>query len=402
MFLDFFYGLRAHNIPVSTRELLDFIDVINKYSSEGEQIDSQRFYQIAKSVFIKDIKYYDAYDQAFSATFSNIIGESNFKDLLSKWLEDAKKTKLSDQRKKDAMNLPSEELIKELQKRIDEQKERHDGGNKWIGTGGTSAFGHSGFNPAGIRVGGAGKNRSALAVAGERKFKEYRTDSVINIRQIKLALKKLRLLKKSGKPKLDIKKTIDKTVANAGEIEIVKSRSRKNNLKLVLLMDVGGSMTSFSQRVSDLFSAANQTNHFKELHHYYFHNIFYDDLYTAPIFNQDYEISLEKIYKRHGRDTKFIIIGDGYMAPYELFQMTSNMKDFYYSFKKDSKKSNRTGLDQVKSIMRQYPDTIWLNPEGKSLWQEPTISAISKTIPMFELTVDGLEKGIKSLLGAGK
>jgi len=398
MFLNFFYTLRKFNIPVSTRELIEFINILEIYSSKGEQIDSKRFYQIAKSIFIKDIKYYDSYDQAFSHVFSGLISEEDFKSKLQKWLEDALKKELSEKRKTDAMNLPNEDLMKELQKRIDEQKERHDGGNKWIGTGGTSAFGHSGYNKAGIRVGGVGRSKSALAVAGERKFKEYRTDSILDIRQIKIALKQLRVLKKSGRESLDISKTIKKTVENSGEIEIVSSKSRKNNLKLVLLMDIGGSMTPYSKRVSELFSAAHQVNHFKEFNHYYFHNIFYDDFYTTSELTSNNQISFNKLKSIHSGDTKFIIVGDAYMAPYELFQMTGSMSEFYYSFTKDSKKSDKTGLERVQMLKRFFNDTIWINPEKKDLWNAPTIKAIKQEIPMFELTLDGIEKSIKNLL----
>lgn len=398
MFLDFFYKLRSLNAPVSTREYLDLINVLQSYSAKGESISPERFYQIARSVLIKDIKYYDSYDIAFSSCFSGLVTDDDFKNKLKSWLENALNSELSEERKQNAMNLPSEELMKELQKRIDEQKERHDGGNKWIGTGGTSAFGHSGFNPNGIRVGGKGQNKSALAVAGRREFKEYRTDEILNIRQIKVALKKLRLLKESGRKELNIDKSIKATCQNAGEIEIIESKSRKNNLKLVLLMDIGGSMTPHSQRVSKLFSAAHQTNHFKEFKHYYFHNIFYDDLYHHASLHPSEITDFSKLKFKHNADTRFIIVGDAYMAPYELFQMTGSMREFYYSFIKDNKKSNLTGIDRVELIKKHYDKTIWLNPEPKSLWSAPTIKAIKDIIPMYELSLDGITEGISKLV----
>ncbi len=398
MFLDFFYTLRDYKVPVSTREYLDLISVLNSYSEGNESIDPERFYQVARSVLIKDTKYYDSYDLAYTNCFKDVVSAGDFKDKLNEWLQNALEKELSEERKKQAMNLPSEELMKELQKRIDEQKERHDGGNKWIGTGGTSAFGHSGFNPSGIRVGGIGQSKSALAVAGRREFKSYRTDEILDVRQIKVALKKLRSLKETGQAKINIDKTIDKTCQNAGEIEIVETKSRKNNLKLVLLMDVGGSMTPHSKRVSQLFSAAHQTNHFKEFKYFYFHNIFYDDLYETSSMNP-YEItSFSKLKNMFNPDTRFIIVGDAYMAPYELFQMTGSMREFYYSFVKDNKKSTLTGMDRVELLKKMYEKSVWLNPEPKRLWSAPTISAVKKVIPMFELSVDGISQAIKRLV----
>jgi len=398
MFLDFFYKLRSLNAPVSTREYLDLLNVLDSYSKKNETISPERFYQIARSILIKDVKYYDAYDLAFSECFSGLVSDDDFKSKLNDWLQNALEKELSEERKANAMNLPSEELMKELQKRIDEQKERHDGGNKWIGTGGTSAFGHSGFNPNGIRVGGEGINKSALAVAGRREFKDYRTDEILNIRQIKVALKKLRSLKESGRKELNIEKSIKATCNNAGEIEIIETKSRKNNLKLVLLMDIGGSMTPHSNRVSQLFSAAHQTNHFKEFKHYYFHNIFYDDLYHHANLHPDEITDFQKLKSIHNSDTRFIIVGDAYMAPYELFQMTGSMREFYYSFIKDNKKSNLTGMDRVEVLKKLYAKTVWLNPEPKKLWSAPTIKAIKEVIPMFELSIDGLSEAIKELI----
>jgi uncharacterized protein with von Willebrand factor type A (vWA) domain len=398
MFLDFFYTLRDYKVPVSTREYLDLISVLNSYSENNESVSPERFYKVARSVLIKDTKFYDSFDLAYTTCFKDVVSESDFKDKLNQWLQNAIDKDLSEERKKQAMNLPSEELMKELQKRIDEQKERHDGGNKWIGTGGTSAFGHSGYNENGIRVGGEGQNRKALAVAGRREFKKYRTDEILDVRQIKVALKKLRSLKETGQAKINISKTIDKTCENAGEIEIVETKSRKNNLKLVLLMDVGGSMTPHSRRVSQLFSAAHQTNHFKEFKHFYFHNIFYDDLYETADMNPNEITSFSKLKSKFNADTRFIIVGDAYMAPYELFQMTGSMREFYFNFVKDNKKSNLTGIDRVELIKKMFDKSIWLNPEPKRLWQAPTISAVKAVIPMFELSVDGITEGIKKLI----
>lgn len=410
MFLDFFYTLRANKVPVSTREYLDLLQVLHKLSLKNEEVTINKFYSLSRSVMIKDLKYYDAFDISFSQCFKNLISDENlFKDQLNEWLQNALNNKLSQDRMEQALKLPPEDLIKELEKRLKEQKERHDGGNHWIGTGGTSPFGHSGYNPAGIRVGGQGKNRSAIAVAGERKFIEYRSDATLDIRQIQVALKKLRVLKSSGRPKLNIEKTIQKTCQQGGEIDLVFSQSRKNNLKLLLLMDVGGSMTPHSVRVEQLFSAAHQVNHFKEFKHFYFHNIFYDKLYLTSEMNNAESIEIDKIEKNYNKDTRVIIVGDAYMAPYELMQMTGSMRDFYSYFreydstdlssKERSSKKSKTGIQRVKEIQQKFPKSVWLNPEPQAVWQSaPTINAIQEIMPMFHLSLDGIQLAINQLL----
>lgn len=398
MFLDFFYTLRAKNVPVSTREYLDLMHVMNELSSSGEVVDINRFYSVSKSILVKDVKFYDSFDLAFSTCFKDLVSNEEFKNKLNEWLKNAVDNELSDERKKNALAVPPENLIEEIEKRLKEQKGRHDTGNKWIGTGGTSPFGHSGYNPEGVRIGGEGSGKSALVVAGERKFKEYRTDEILDVRQIKVALKKLRVLKESGPAKLNINKTIKKTCENAGEIEIIESRERKNKLKLVLLMDVGGSMTPHSKRVSQLFTAAHQINHFKEFKHFYFHNIFYDDLYKSADMSFDERFKFGKLKHNFNADTRFIIVGDAYMAPYELFQLTGSMREYYYSFVKNNNKSELTAIERVQMLKKQFPKTIWLNPESHRVWGATTIAAINDIIPMFELSVDGLQAGIKELL----
>jgi uncharacterized protein with von Willebrand factor type A (vWA) domain len=399
MFLDFFYTLRANKVPVSIREYLDLLNVVESLSGK-EEVNIDKFYHLSRSVLVKDIKHYDAFDLTFSQCFKDLISDENaFKKQLDEWLKNALKKELSEERLKNALKIPPEDLIKELEKRLKEQKERHDGGNHWIGTGGTSPFGHGGFNPEGIRIGGSGGSRSALAVAGRRQYREYRTDETLNVRQIKVALKKLRILKKTGRPQLDIDKTIAKTCHQGGEIDLVYSQSRKNNLKVLLLMDVGGSMTPHSQRVEQLFSAAHQVNHFKEFKHYYFHNIFYDDLYLNADMEYNQIMSIDKLDKLYGPETRIIVVGDAYMAPYELFQMTGSLREFYYTFeRKKNQKTDYTGMQRVMRLKEKFPKTIWLNPEPDAIWTAPTINAIKDIIPMYHLSLDGIQKAIKELV----
>lgn len=398
MFLEFFYELRAHSIPVSTREYLDFIKAMENLGTIGNFPSLEDIYQIARTTLIKDIKHYDAYDLAFGKVFSNYSASDDLHQRMQEWLKQAKEIELSEERKQNAMNLQENEILKELQKRLAEQKERHDGGNYWVGTGGTSAFGNSGFNPQGIRVGGSSKAKSAIAVAGERNFKDYRSDIVLNTRNIKIALKKVKELKKTGEEKIDVDKSIRKTIDNAGEIEIEFSRERKNNLKLILLMDVGGSMTPFSESVEKLFSSAHNLSHFKKFLPLYFHNIFYDKFYKDARLMSRESFSFEELKKKYPRDTRFIIVGDAYMAPYELFQMTGSMNDFYRNFMGDPYQKSVTGIESLKKLKKRYKNCVWLNPETPKLWNAPTIKAVRSIMPMYELTIDGLNKACKSLV----
>lgn len=398
MFLEFFYELRAHSIPVSTREYLDFIKTLESIENVGNLPTLDDVYQIARTTLVKDIKHYDAYDLAFAKVFSEYSSSDNLTHKMFEWLKKAKEQELSEERKQNAMKLEQSEILSELQKRLAEQKERHDGGNYWVGTGGTSAFGNSGFNSQGIRVGGSGKSRSAIAVAGERNFKNYRNDIVLNTRNIKIALKKVKELKKSGEEKIDIEKSIKKTTQNAGEIEIEFTREKKNNLKLILLMDVGGSMTPFSESVEKLFSSAHNLSHFKKFTALYFHNIFYDKFYKDARLTSHESYSFEELKKKFPRDTRIIIVGDAYMAPYELFQMTGSMNDFYRTFMGDPNTRSVTGIEALKRLTKRYKNCVWLNPETPKLWNAPTIRAVRSIVPMHELTIDGLNKACRNLV----
>jgi uncharacterized protein with von Willebrand factor type A (vWA) domain len=392
MFLQFFYSLRATKIPVSTTELFDLLVAVEKYSQKLGYLSLKEFYSIARSCLIKDIKYYDDYDMIFAKTFGDLAGkDSEFRKLLEEWLQKSADIEITEEKKRNAMNLDPDELFEELQKRLQEQKEKHDGGNYWIGTSGTSAFGNSGYNPAGVRIGkGSSMGRSAIQVFADRKYREYRTDESLNVRHIKVALKKLKELRKQGRKDFSIDKTIDRTCENGGDIELVFTPSRKNQLKLMLLMDVGGSMSPHAERVSKLFSAAHQLNHFKEFHYYYFHNIMYEYVYEDALFTK--KISLERLIKKISKDTKVIFVGDAAMNPYELFGAVGR-----YYYRQDDKKM-RTGMESLKFLLDFYEKCIWLNPDDKRYWEATTCDAIWSEVPMYYLSVDGLSQGIKALL----
>ncbi|MBT3984108.1 MAG: VWA domain-containing protein [Bacteriovoracaceae bacterium] len=402
MFLPFFLELKRKKVPVSISELLDLIHVLSHYADSNETVSADSFYHMARSTLVKDLKHFDTYDIVFASLFGEIMSDdSKFKSLLNEWLESAKKFELDEQRLKDALNIPPEELICELEKRLKDQKERHDGGNHWIGTGGTSPFGNSGFNPQGIRIGGSGKGRSAIAVAGERNFQSYRHDMVLEVRQIKVALKNLRHLKKVGRPQIDINKTITRTCRNGGDIDLVFESKKKNNLKVLLLMDVGGSMDPYSFRVGRLFSAAHQLNHFKKFKSFYFHNTLYDHLYKGSSLRYSDSVTLDKLYNEYNKETRVVIVGDACMAPYELFSMNGETYH-YYSTLQMLKKPNTSpvSIDRWQQFKSKFPKTVWLNPEDPVSWEHPTIKAIDDIFEMFPLTLSGIDKAIKSLKAA--
>ncbi|MFC2011060.1 VWA domain-containing protein, partial [Chloroflexota bacterium] len=278
---------------------------------------------------------------------------------------------------------------KQLEERLKEQTEQHNGGGHWIGTHGYSPFGHSGHHPAGIRIGGQSRNRSAVQIAAERRFQNYRSDLTLDTRQIKLALRKLRQLSRIGpEDELDLEETIDATAKSAGEIELIWQRSRKNTVKVLLLMDVGGSMEPFAQLCSQLFSAAHSSTHFKDSLFYYFHNCVYDNLY------QDIErqetISTDHLLHTLTPDYKLLLVGDARMAPWEL-TMRNGAIDYY-------ERNEIPGIIRLKQIAHHFNHSVWLNPDDSRFWMEPTVQVIGKLFPMFPLTLDGLEQAVRKLV----
>jgi uncharacterized protein len=234
MFLDFFYTIRAKKIPACTTEFIDFLKAVQGLTEKNSILGLDDIYIIARSCMVKDMRFYDSFDQAFALIFKGIdVGKEDFQKLLSEWLEKAIQKNLSEQQKKDAPLWDYNKLLEELEKRLKEQKERHDGGNYWIGTGGTSPFGNSGYNERGFRIGGESKMGKAINSARSGHYKEYRTDESLDVRQIKVALKKLRILKKQGPLEISVEKSIQKTCQNCGELDLVFERSRKNNLKVI-------------------------------------------------------------------------------------------------------------------------------------------------------------------------
>jgi len=358
--------------------------------SKGYISSLNDFYYLARAILVKSEAYFDHYDVAFQEYFKGIKAPPEISEQILNWLKDPlNRIFLTEEERAllDIMDL--DELLKEFEKRLQEQTEQHDGGDYWIGRGGTSPFGHSGQHPAGFRIGSRGGGRSAIQIAEQRQFRNYRKDLTLDIRQIEVALKGLRQLNRTGpEDELDLEKTIDATAKNAGDIDLIWRRSRKNKVKLLLLMDVGGSMNPFAHLCSLLFSAAHRSTHFKDFQYYYFHNCIYDYVYK-DIERRD-AISTDYLIHTTDQDYKVILIGDAWMAPSELNSVYGAI--YYYE------RNYKPGIVRLKQIADHFSHCAWLNPEAPHYWNEPTVTMISKIFPMFELTIDGLQQAVKRLI----
>ena len=386
MFVNFFYLLRNKKVPVSITEWITLMEAL----SRGMITDMDDLYYLARAILIKSETYFDQYDVAFQEYFKGIESPSQVPQEILDWLRDPVNTpELTEEQRAafDLMNL--DDLMREFEKRLAEQMEQHDGGNYWIGRGGTSPFGHSGYHPAGIRVGGESKRRSAVQVAQQRRFKNYRSDLTMDVRQIKTGLRKLRQFDRIGpEDELDLEETIDATAKNAGEIEMVWTRSRKNAVKLLLLMDAGGSMDPYAKVCSHLFSAAHSSSHFKDLQYYYFHNCIYERVYRDM--ERDEEVDTEWLLRNLEPEYKVILVGDARMAMYELMARYGAI--YYYQ------RNETPGLVWLQKFAQHFTHCVWLNPEPPHYWEHPTVSTVRRLFPMYELTLDGIDEAVKKLI----
>lgn len=386
MFTNFFYTLRKRNVPVSITEWMTFIEALAK----GYITNLDEFYYLARATLVKSEGYFDHYDIAFQEYFRGIETPSEILEQVLDWLKDPlSHESLSAEERAMLQSLDFDELLKQLEERLKEQTEQHDGGGYWIGRGGYSPFGHSGYHPAGIRIGGESRHRSAVQIAQERRFRNYRNDLTLDIRQMKVALRRLRQLSRIGpEDELDLEETIDATAKSAGEIELIWRRSRKNAVKVLLLMDAGGSMEPYAQLCSQLFSAAHSSTHFKDFRYYYFHNCIYDDLYQDV--ERQVAISTDSLLCTLEPDYKILLVGDAAMAPWELMERYGAIN--YYE------RNEIPGIVWLKRIAEHFTHCVWLNPNDLRLWVHPTIQMIGKLIPMFPLTLDGLDQAVKKLV----
>jgi len=402
MLLDFFYTLRSAKLPVSVKEYLTLLEALQKgvvgpntlpadgeAEASGYSIDD--FYFLARTTLVKDEKHYDKFDRAFGAYFKGIEHVSDFtKDIPSEWLRKNLEKFLTPEEQAKLQAMGWNELMETLKKRLEEQKERHEGGNKWIGTGGTSPFGAYGRNPQGIRIGqDKSRNRSAVKVWDQRAYKDYDDTQELGTRNIKVALRRLRKFAREGhEDELDLDETISKTAANAGFLDIKMRPERHNNVKVLLLMDVGGTMDDHIQRVEELFSAAK--TEFKHLEFYYFHNCVYDFMWKNNRRRFAEKFDTWDIIRKYNKDYKLIFVGDATMSPYEILQPGGSVE---YN-------NEEPGAEWLQRLMSAFPKFAWINPEPQGVWQyRQSIAVIQQLVQnkMYPLTLKGLEEAMRQL-----
>jgi uncharacterized protein len=394
VFLDLFYGLRDEGVPVSLQEWRTFLEAL-ELGLHGSSL--LHFYHLARACLVKSETYYDAFDRVFLRVFKGVEGALGDKvtDQLLDWLNDPKNfPQLSPEDLAALERLTSDELMRRFLERLAEQTERHDGGNKWVGTGGRSPFGHNGVHPTGIRVGGKSTSRSAMKVAEQREFSDYRTDKTLDIRQIRVALRRLRQLTRSGQAsELDLDETIDETCKNAGEIEFIFRPPRRNDVRLLLLMDVGGTMDPFYEPVSQLLTAMHEERGLRDFQAYYFHNCIYDHVYSSARMTRNDAVPTGDLLRKLDSRWKVALVGDAAMHPAELVEPYGGI---------DPRVTSATpGIQWLHRIADHFDRSVWINPDKSETWERyQTVRLVQKLFPMFHLSVDGLGDAVKSLVGA--
>ncbi len=394
MFIDFFYNLKTAGIPVSPTSFLTLQKALNK----GLVNSLNEFYTSSRAILVKSERYFDIFDQVFAHQFqgAEMPDDEGFeiaetaKALLEEWLKDPKALALAfDAEESDLSKLTPDELIEYFKARLKEQRKRHRYGSTWIGTGGTSPAGHSGHHPGGMRVGGVSRNKSAVKVALERRYKNYSLKGPLKQDMIGEALKRLRNMTPVGpKDRVNIHETIYQTMKNGGEIEIVFSRSLKDRLKIILAIDNGGwSMDSYIPVVQTLFDYAR--DQFKDLKTYYFHNTIYDVLWKDATRSQ----MPQKVsdFVSFDSATRLVMVGDASMAPFELMASDGSIHI--------EKRSGKPSIEQLEFLAQTFPHAVWLNPISSKMWDyTKTITMIRQIFPMFELSIDGLEGAVQHLM----
>lgn len=394
MFVDFFYLLKKAGIPVSPTSFLR----LQKALSLGLINSIDDFYTAARTILIKSERYFDLYDQVFAHRFQGVeLREPDELELsetvrafLEEWLKEPRElARILGVPEEDIPKLTPEEVLQYFLDRLKEQTEEHHGGSKWIGTGGTSPVGHSGYHPGGMRVGGMSRNRSAMKVALDRRYRDYSQEGPLTSSQMAEALKRLRNMVPVGpKDKVNIDRTLYETTKNAGEIEIVFEQSLRDRLKVILAVDNGGwSMDPYIDLVQTLFSYAR--SQFKDLRTFFFHNTIYDYLWEDPP-RRFKPFPVDEL-TRLDPETRFIIVGDASMAPYELMATDGSIHI--------EERSGRPSYERLRFIAKTFRHSVWINPKLAEEWPyTPTVQYIREIFPMFELTLDGLEKAVTHLM----
>lgn len=387
MLIDFFFTLKDARIPVSIKEFLMLLEAMEHGLI---QFSTDDFYFLARTILVKDEAHYDKFDKAFGAYFKGIdaVFEKHAEIPLD-WLIQRLKRELSPEQQAALEKYGYDKLAARLEELLKEQKERHEGGSKWIGTGGTSPFGNGGQNPEGIRIGGKGGNRTAVKVWEARAFRDYDSERELGTRNIKVALRRLRKFARLGaEDELALEATIQATANNAGFLDIKMRPERKNNIKVLMLFDVGGTMDDHIARTEELFSAAK--TEFKNMEFFYFHNCVYDHLWRNNHRRHAEKFSTFDVLRKYTPDTKVIFVGDATMSPYEILQPGGSVE---YN-------NEEAGATWLQRFTTSFPKFVWLNPEPEALWQYRQSVALIRQLMndrMFPITIDGLERAMRLL-----
>lgn len=389
MLIDFFYQLKQARIPVSIKEFLTLLEALDKRVVSGSLDD---FYYLARTCLVKDEKHFDKFDQVFGSYFKGIesLGELLTADIPDDWLRKEFERFLSEEDKKQLEALGWDKLMETFKQRLQEQKERHAGGNKWIGTGGTSPFGANGYNPEGIRIGQDGsRHRKAVKVWDQREFKNFDDQVQLGTRNIKVALRRLRQFAREGAEEiLDLDGTIRATANNAGHLDLKMVPELHNKVKVLLFLDVGGSMDDHIRVCEELFSAAK--TEFKHLEYFYFHNCVYESVWKDNKRRHNERMSTYDVLNTYGADYKLIFVGDATMSPYEIVYPNGSVEH----------NNAEAGQVWLQRLLDHYQSAIWLNPVVEKYWDyTESLHLIRQQMQdrMYPLTLEGIERGIKRL-----
>jgi hypothetical protein len=387
--INFFQGLRDAGVPVTTRELLDLMEGLKQHIVFA---DMDEFYYFSRTCMVKDEKYFDRFDKAFGLHFKDLEALDDVIEALipDDWLRSEFLKNLSEEEKAKIESLGGlEKLIEEFKKRLEEQKERHEGGSKWIGTGGTSPFGQEGYHPEGIRVGPNGRNKQAVKVWDKREFKNLDDSVELGTRNIKVAMRRLRKFARTGAAEeLDLDDTISSTARNAGLLDIKMVPERHNAVKVLLFFDVGGSMDPHVKVCQELFSAAR--TEFKHMEYFYFHNFLYESVWRNNIRRHNERTPLLDILHKYSHDYKVVFVGDASMSPYEIVQPGGSVEHW----------NDESGEVWMRRLQKVYDKVIWINPVPEEEWQYTQSVSIAHQLlegHMYPLTLKGLEEGMAYL-----
>lgn len=389
MLINFFFGLKDAGIPVSIKELLTLIEALTKNLAFA---DTEEFYFLARTCLVKDEKYFDRFDRAFGLYFRDLASVTDIIQALipDDWLRSKFEKQLSDEDKAKVQSLGGlEKLIEEFKKRLEEQKEQHHGGNKWIGTKGTSPFGNDGYHPEGVRIGGESKNKKAVKVWDRRDFKNLDDSVALGTRNIKVALRRLRKFARTGAAEeLDLDDTIRSTARNAGLLDIKLVPERHNAVKVLLFFDVGGSMDPYVRVCEELFSAAR--TEFKHMEYFYFHNFIYESVWRNNNRRHQERTPLLDVLHKYSSDYRVIFIGDATMSPYEIVQPGGSVEHW----------NEESGEAWMRRLTAVYEKVMWLNPTPEKEWGfAQSIEYTRRLVDnhMYPLSLQGLEQGMAYL-----